>query len=404
MKVLFITSWYPTKETPVRGIFVREHAKAVRLYDEVLVLHCVEGASPCGRLWRLEEETDAGLTEGIPTYRLHRRRSPIPKTSYLVHLWTVFRAFRQIAVQGFRPDIIHAHVYSAGLPAVLIARLHRLPVVITEQYSGFKRKLLGGMDLRLARLAFRWADVVLPVSKSLQQAIEACGMRARFQVVPNVVDTALFHPAAAPVLRNQEHRLLVVCLLDPSHNKGLPHLLHALAQLQRKRTDWHLDIVGDGPARAPYERLTEELGLLGRVTFHGYRCKKEVADFMRRADLLVLPSLIETFSAVAAEALATGTPVLATRCGGPEEFVTDSVGMTVPPGDVEALNDGLEKMLRHLNRFSPTVISRYAHERFGPEPVGARLHTLYAACAASRGKGQRGGIAIPRNLDRQLSA
>ncbi len=395
MKVLFITSWYPTKEIPTRGIFVREHAKAVRLYDEVLVLHCVEGASPCGKLWRLEEEKDAGLTEGIPTYRLQRRRSPIPKTSYLVHLWTVFRAFRQIAAQGFRPDIIHAHVYTAGLPAVLIAKLHRLPVVVTEQYSGFRRKLLGCMDLRLARLAFRWADVVLPVSKSLQQAIEGCGIRARFQVVPNVVDTALFHPAVAPPPRNQENRLLVVCMLDPSHNKGLPHLLHALAQLGRKRIDWHLDIVGDGPARAPYEHLTKDLGLLERVTFHGYRCKKEVADFMRRADVLVLPSLIETFSAVAAEALATGTPVLATRCGGPEEFVTDSVGMTVPPGDAEALNDGLEKMLRQLNQFSPPTISRYAHERFGPEPVGARLHTLYAACAARHGKGQREGYCDP---------
>jgi len=58
LQVLFITAWYPTKEHPVWGVFVREHAKAVRLYDDVAVLHGAGVDPNLQRLWRVEQETD----------------------------------------------------------------------------------------------------------------------------------------------------------------------------------------------------------------------------------------------------------------------------------------------------------------------------------------------------------
>jgi glycosyltransferase involved in cell wall biosynthesis len=92
---------------------------------------------------------------------------------------------------------------------------------------------------------------------------------------------------------------------------------------------------------------------------------------------LVLSSLCETFSAPAIEALATGIPVLSTRCGGPEEFITQDVGLLVAPADEESLYKGLEYMLDNLHLYSPQRISQYAAERFSPEVVGAKLHALY---------------------------
>ena len=141
LKVLFITGWYP-KEQPTAHLFIREHAKAVSLYDDVVVLHCAEPDSNLNGLWRLEQETDESLTEGIPTYRVWYKRLPIPKVSYFIYVWCIFQAFRWAVAQGFRPDIIHAHVYGPGLVAVLIGKLYRghdvdgyrpfpVPVVIT---------------------------------------------------------------------------------------------------------------------------------------------------------------------------------------------------------------------------------------------------------------------------------
>jgi len=380
LKVLFMTNWYPTREEPVKAVWVREHAKAVRLYDDVLVLHCVGSDLNLKRLWRTEQETNERLREGIPTYRVWYRPSPIPKTSYFIYLWSIFRTFQHLVNEGFRPDIIHAHIYDAGGPAVLIGKLNRIPVVVTEHFSSFPRGLLGSLDVVKAWLAFRWAKRVLPVSSALQKAIEHYGIHAHFQVIPNVADTTLFFPPSHLREDINPKRILFVGQLAPV--KGVPYLLQALSLLGQKRDDWHLDIVGDGDARMEYERLAVDLKLGDKVAFHGLKTKQEVADFMRRADLFVLPSLCETFSAPAIEALATGTPILATRCGGPEEFVIKDVGLLVPPGDAHTLCNGLDYMLDNLHLYSCKRISQYARERFSPELVGAKLHAVYQSLSS----------------------
>jgi glycosyltransferase involved in cell wall biosynthesis len=330
----------------------------------------------------MRRETDDTVTEGIPTYRVRYRSFRIPAGSYLAYVWSTVRAFRCLADHGFRPDLLHVHVYDAGGPAVLIGRLNRIPVVVTEHFSSFSRRLLGRLDVWKAWVAFRWADRVLPVSRALQHAIEDYGIHGDFLVIPNVADTALFAPPSHPRPPNAIRRFLFVGQLTPV--KGIPCLLEALHHLREKREDWHLDVVGDGAGRSEYENLAVRLKLSDKVTFHGLKTKPEVAEFMRQADVFVLPSLCETFSAPAAEALATGTPVLATRCGGPEEFVTDAVGMLVPAGDAHALREGLDHFLDNLHLYSRGQISESARELFSPEVVGARLHALYQSLIATR--------------------
>ncbi len=380
LKVLFITNWYPTREEPVKAVWVREHAKAVRLYDDVLVLHCVGSDLNLKRLWRTEQETNERLREGIPTYRVWYRPSPIPKTSYFIYLWSIFRTFQHLVNEGFRPDIIHAHIYDAGGPAVLIGKLNRIPVVVTEHFSSFPRGLLSPLDVVKAWLAFRWAKRVLPVSSALQKAIEHYGIHAHFQVIPNVADTTLFFPPSPLRKDMNPKRILFVGQLAPV--KGVSYLLQALSHLRQKRDDWHLDIVGDGDARMEYERLAVDLKLGDKVTFHGLKTRQEVADFMRSADLYVLSSLWENCSTSAAEALATGIPILATRCGGTEEFVIKDVGLLVPPGDAHTLCNGLDYMLDNLHLYSCKRISQYAIECFSPELVGAKLHAVYQSLSS----------------------
>ena len=131
-----------------------------------------------------------------------------------------------------------------------------------------------------------------------------------------------------------------------------------------------------------YERLAVDLKLGDKVTFHGLKTRQEVADFMRSADLYVLSSLWENCSTSAAEALATGIPILATRCGGTEEFVIKDVGLLVPPGDAHILCNGLDYMLDNLHLYSCKRISQYAIECFSPELVGAKLHAVYQSLSS----------------------
>ena len=253
--------------------------------------------------------------------------------------------------------------------------MYRIPVIITEQYSIFPLGKLGFFDRVRARFAMKRAEMILPVSNALKEAIEAYGIRNEFQVVPNAVNTEMFYP---PSHRNQsgnKKRILMVANLVPI--KGIPYLLQALAQIKRKREDFVLDIVGDGVKRVEYEELTKELGIEDMVHFHGYKLKEEVAELMRSCDFLILPSLCETFGAVIIEALATGKPVVASDVGGIKEIINEDLGILVPPGDIKELQRAIEFMLDNYVNYSPQELSAHAREKFAYEPVGQLLHTIY---------------------------
>jgi len=379
LRVLFVTNWFPRRERPVEGVFVREHARAVQLYDDVVVLHSM-GLDPwITRAWRMEQELDHELTGGIRTYRLWHRRHPVRGSTYIRFVISIVQAIRALVAEGFRPDVIHAHIYEAGIPSVVAGRVLGIPVLITEHYSAFPRNLLPWKELLKARVAFSLAERVLPVSNSLRAGIEARGLRARFQVIPNAINETFFNvisrssrPTRGPV------RLLTVGQLKPV--KGIPILLGALARVDRQRTDWCLDVVGDGQERAAYLRLAEELGIGEKVTFTPYLRPQELAARMRQAHVFVLASSYETFSVATAEALASGLPVVATQSGGPAEFVVPGVGVLVPPGDADALSRALIEMLDRYRHYDPIALSAYARTRFSPEVVGKAMHDVYAEC------------------------
>lgn len=374
LKILFITPWYPVAGRP-DGMFVQELARAVQLHNEVAVLHHAGKDPTLRRIWRMTHDSQASAASAFPVYRFQYRESPLPNSAFVLFgAWSLLGAVRQLIRQGYRPDILHIHEYPFAVPAFLLRRLYGMPVVITEHSSTFLKRSLTGAQSRLARFAFRHADYVLPVSRAMQAAIEAYDMNANFAIVPNVVDTTLFHPTAEQAVGSTK-RLLFVGLLDPLHKKGIPYLLQALAQLPRR--DWQLDLVGDGPTRTEYETLAATLGLSAQVTFHGYQSKPRVAQLMRESQLFVLPSLVETFGVVLIEALASGIPVIATQTAGPSELITADVGLLVPPGDADALATAINTMLDQHMHYASQTLAAYAERHFGYAPVSQRLDRLY---------------------------
>jgi glycosyltransferase involved in cell wall biosynthesis len=392
MKILFISSWYPSRQNRNDGVFVREHAKSVRAAgDEVVVLH-VAPAPPEGKgRWELERETDPALTEGIPTWHLRVRPfgSSLRPSWLFARLafwatsaytsWSVVRAVRRIRGTGFRPVVLHSNVFTAGTAAVIAGRLFRLPVVATEHYTGFGRRTLAAGEVKRARFALGRMACVMPVCAYLRRAIEAYGIRGRFEIVPNAVDTELFFPPAPGTLPGSPVRLLFVGGLEPTGAKGFPTLVDALARLRRRRTDWRLDVIGDGPSRPDSERLIAEAGLSEVVTFHGLRPKTSVAETMRSSDVFVLSSRFENLPCVVIEAMASGLPLVATRVGGVPEMVGEGDGLLVEPDDAQALADGIELVLAGLPSCDRAAISERAVARYSLPVVGAMFHRVYGS-------------------------
>ncbi len=378
LNVAFVTPWYPSAGHLYAGTFVLEHAAAVRLGHNVVVIHAEPGSAADGvrRPWNLVREDDGELLRGIPTYRLRFHGVLGRRGAFAGQVCALWDSLRRIERMHGRFDLLHAHVYTCAIHAVVLGKLRRTPTVVTEHSSDFLARRLGRAGRLKARIAFGLADRVLPVSEVLRAAIEAYGVRARFRVVPNAVDARLFAPSSRCPAAHEVPRLLYVGNLIDA--KGLPILVDAMARLRAAERGAHLDVVGSGPELEDYQSATAASGLADSVTFHGPKTKREIAALLREADLFVLPSLCETFSVATAEAMMAGVPALVTRCGGPELLVSDSEGMVVPPNDAEALASGIGEMLERLGSYDRTGIARRAEQRFGYQAVAAQLDAVYS--------------------------
>jgi glycosyltransferase involved in cell wall biosynthesis len=369
-RVLVLPAWYPSERDPLWGIFVREQARAVASQADVAVLH-VEWAWPRGP--RPIEIRDAE-EDGIRTVRVRVLRAP--GVALLGPELAGYAAgVRRLRRSGFTPDVIHAHVFRAGLHAVLLGRAAGSAVVVSEHYSAFPRGLLRPWERLVARRAFSAAEIVAPVSDNLRRHIEAYGMRARFRVVPNAVDERLFAPPAGERAPGPP-RLLVVASLIPL--KGVHRVLAGLAALASRGGEAHLDVVGEGPERASLEGLARELGIAERVSFHGRRPREEVAGFLQRADLLVMASEWENLPSALLEAQVAGLPAVAPAVGGIPEVLTEASGVPFDPQDEDALAEALDRAVSDLGSFDRAAIARAARDRYGTAAVAARWSEVYS--------------------------
>lgn len=361
-----MTTSYPTEAAPASGIFVQEHARAAAEHADVAVLH-LDRAHGFG----VARDVDAEL----PTWRARYPERPLPLTM-TAHLAAAAAGYRAVRRSRFVPDVVHAHFFLAGVPAVLTPH----PVVITEQWSVF----LPEDPLRLspvlrtaARFAYGRAELVLPASDALRGGIEAEGLRGRFRVVPNVVDTELFRPDGARA--GGPPRLVAVGLLYEA--KGYEFLLQAIARLDR---ELRLEIVGDGPQRAELEALASRLGVADRVVFRGLVPKPEVAALLRASDAFVLTSRYDNNPCALIEALASGLPVVATAVGGIPELVDERNGLLARPQDPDSIAARIRELLDRLDRYDRAAISAAARERFGRARIAGELAEAYADAIALR--------------------
>jgi len=381
MRVLVVPKWYPWPGRPVLGIFCQEQARALASRHDVVVLASDAVRSPDFAAFQLTD----GVEDGLRTIRLRYRRPRFRPAAMACQLAGMLAALRTLRREGWRPEVVHAHVYSAGLPALVLGRLSGAPVVVSEHFTGFQRGLITGYDRLTARIAFRFADLVAPVSEDLARQVRALQPRARVRVVGNVVDTAVFHPPAEGGPRSaaadRPARLLTVAAFAPK--KAHTDLLEALAELRPKR-DVTLELVGEGDTRRRVAARARELGLGDAVTFRGEQPKDRVAELMRQADLFVLPSVFENLPCVLIESLASGLPFVATAVGGVPELVDGPGGVLSPPGDPRALAAAIETALDQREQVDPQALADRAQRRFGYETFERTWTAIYDELRAGR--------------------
>lgn len=381
--VMFVPSWYPAYPGDTSGCFFREQALVLRQYDvNVGVItpalrSLTSGYSAWAGPFGIREELD----EGMPTLRYHGVKMFSWHHALNMHFWefTGLRIFERYRARHGMPDMLHVHGTIFGLAwAVAIHRRHGLPFVVTEHSTEFALGAVHPRLLRYLTTAIQSADRCFGVSRELRARLAAQiplnGERI-WEVMHNLVSSNFAKPVTPVHTRPARSAFTFLNVATLSLKKGQHHLLKAFAQVtQDPSLALRLRIAGGGTEEEALRRLVQELGISDRVTFLGNCSRAQIVEEMSACDAFVLSSSYETFGIVVTEALMSGKPVIATRCGGPEDIVVpDEDGFLVGKDNPEALADAMLRMCAQYDRFDAQAIQQRCASRFS-ERVFARRH------------------------------
>jgi L-malate glycosyltransferase len=341
------------------------------------------------RLARSAGPVQMHVAQGIPYPLFHSTPHDLAITSAVLN---IHRA------DGL--DILHAHY---ALPHAVSAYLARsaaradhgrpAPHMVTTLHG--TDITLVGTDPSYAPLTefvIRESDAVTAVSVDLARRTREsfCIDRnspCEIRVIPNFVDTDLFHPSAAPDRVRGRGHAVHVSNFRPV--KRVPWLLRAFA-LATRGTDATLTLVGDGPDQRACRELTRELSLSDRVIFLGQR--DVLPELLAAADVFALTSSEESFGLSALEAMSCGTAVVATRVGGVSEVVEDGVsGLLSRPDDIEGFSRRLAQLLfdAKLSESMGSAGRAIAETRFARASVVAHYEDLYRRLCGKPAEGRR---------------
>jgi glycosyltransferase involved in cell wall biosynthesis len=390
MRILVLASWYPNPVRPIRGSFFVEQAEALAEEGHAVSVVAVDLLDPrsvlclpfLGIVGRFRTRRDNGVvSRSVVLPRIPR----MPRLSAAIATLAARWLYKQTRRESGNPDIIHAHgVYFAGIIGARLLRDAGCPLVITEHSTAYARGAIRGRIRALGRKAVDAASEVIAVSTPLRDELIRCFRLSEVEVIPNMVNTQMFQPAPSG-RKNNHTRFVTVAALK--RHKGVQDLLHAFARLVSVGYSVSLTIAGDGPERVRLDNLASRLGVGRHVRFLGELSRHDVATVISAADCFVLPSHVETFGVVAGEALSCGVPVIATRCGGPEDFITPDVGRLIEPGDVDGLVAAMTEFCDEhgYDESARTRIRRLAVERFSPARIAQSLTIIYGhVCQADR--------------------
>ncbi len=338
---------------------------------------------------------------------------PLPKKQLAEHIPEFVDGVRRFAEEkGIQYDLIHSHYWMSGIAAGSLADLWPVTPILQMFHT------LGEMKNRVARSdeeregnyrldgerkVLRRADRIIAATLAERAQLEWLykAEARKISVIPPGVDTCHFYPIPADEARQfiglkpEDRMILFVGRIEPL--KGLDTLIRAVSCL--RLTDFqepvHLAVIGGDPDASPEEITTEmarvqqlcdDLCVGKMVAFLGKRGQDTLPYYYSAAEVLVMPSHYESFGMVALEAMACGTPVIASQVGGLAFLVQNGVtGYTVPAEDHEALCEKLSALLgdAELRRTLGQNASKYAQE-YDWEKIAKKIVGVYEVLA---GKG-----------------
>ena len=321
------------------------------------------------------------------------------------------------ALQGM--DVVHGQGLAVPTLSLWALRVSPAPVNVGTFHTYFEDGHWGyRYFFAYVRSTIARTDRLIAVSEACLTALRPYFRDARFDVIPNGVDTQLYRPLGPGEARPPgPPRILFVGRFDPRN--GLDTLLEAARILQDEGREFVVQVVGDGPMRHVYHRQAKRLGVWDRVEWLGL-LDKERPRLYREATVFASPCVLASFGVVLLEAMASGTPIVCADNVGFRQVIRDGApGRFVPPSDPAALARGIAEQLDDpgMRREWGERGRRVAVERYSWPEVARRVEAVYLEVLESKRGGaeprppmglrfnlRRNPIELARNLPAALRA
>jgi len=287
-------------------------------------------------------------------------------------------------------DLVHAFF---GFPTgwLCYRTANKLPYIISLRGSdvpGYNIRL--GLDYKILAGLFRkiWdnAAAIAANSQGLRQLALKFMPDVKIDVIPNGIDTDRFYPAEQKKLQ-KPIKLLTVCRLIS--RKRLDLLIEAVAEATKTGIDVELNIVGQGNLLSQLQKLTVELKVDDRVKFWARIPSEQMPEVYRSNDIFVMSSAHEGMSNAMLEAMASGLPIVTTRCEGVEELIADN-GIVVEQADARSIVNAIKTLVDNEKSYNTTCVAAGTQaEKFRWKNVATQYLDCYSRVFNSTSRTQR---------------
>jgi glycosyltransferase involved in cell wall biosynthesis len=299
--------------------------------------------------------------------------------------WNAVHAIRAY-LREHSVDLIHSHGYKADIYGYLGSRDDSVPIISTCHLWPRGDVWLYIYSL-IDRIFLRRFTRVVAVSEEIGRSLQRLGVsRSKITIIDNGIDTLPFASAEPSLRRNlQVGTAAMVGLVGRlTPQKGPDYFLQAASIVRHKLPDVRFVFVGEGAEKNTLQALARRLGVAESTTFAGR--STDMPGVYRSLDLLVLPSREEGMPMTLIEALAAGTPVVATSVGSvPKLIKHKQTGLLVEPGDIPGLGCAIVSMLtdQELRQHCRAAGRQLVHEQYSADAMAAKYLSLYAEISSS---------------------
>jgi Glycosyltransferase len=372
--ILWLVSWYPSKEDRFLGDFIQRHARAAAIFHNIHVIYVCDSNERCA-----EEITEStGLTEQV-IY--------IPKKQGIVNRilkqwkWrsAYLDAVQQYINKNGKPDLVHVHVpWKAGIIALQLKKKYNLDFILSEHWGIYNKSVPDNYFKQpvyrknFIAAVFKNARLCISVSTFLAKSVTSILGEKEFVIIPNVVDTTMFYYTTE---KNKPFTFIHVSNMVPL--KNVEGILKAFDELNKTEENVRLLLIGNKHRELEFQQeyahlINKSIFFIGEISY------AEVASHMRESHALIINSIMENAPCVISEALCCGLPIIATNVGGIPEMVNETNGkMILVEDDKKSLVDALKHMLLHYNNYDQRSISKTASGKYSYTTISNAFNDLY---------------------------